>query len=187
MKKGTVIAIIVVAVIAVLAIAGFGNYNSLVKLQTGVESAAADIDTQLQRRADLIPNLVSTVQGFASHETEVFAAVNAAREHLVSASGMEEKAAADAELNSALGRLIAVAEAYPELKSDKVYTNLMDNLSGTENRIAYARDKYNEAAKEYNQKIRMFPAVIFARMFGFDAVQYFEASAESATVPQVSF
>ena len=187
MKKGTVIAIVIVAVIAVLAIAGFGNYNSLVKLQTGVESAAADIDNQLQRRADLIPNLVATVQALSDHEMEVITAITTAREHLAAASSTEEKLNADAELTSALSKLTVLVEDNPGMVAQDGYKGLMDELAGTENRVAYARDQYNEAAKEYNQKIRMFPAVIFARMFGFDAVQYFEASAESATVPSVSF
>ena len=121
--------IILAAVLVLLLIVGISGYNGLVSRQTSVEEAGANIDTVLQRRADLIPNLVSTVQGFASHETEVFAAVNAAREKLVGASTMEDKAEADAELTASLGKLIAIAEAYPELKSDKVFVGLMDQLS----------------------------------------------------------
>ena len=179
--------IILAAVLVLLLIVGISGYNGLVSRQTSVEEASANIDTVLQRRADLIPNLVSTVQGFASHETEVFAAVNAAREKLVGASTMEDKAEADAELTASLGKLIAIAEAYPELKSDKVFVGLMDELSGTENRISRARQVYNEAARDYNQKTKTFPSVILANLFGFKPVGYFEANENASAVPTVNF
>lgn len=184
MKKALIpIIAIVVVIVAVFA----GSYNSLVSKQTDVENGAATIDTQLQRRMDLIPNLVETVQGFASHETEVFSAVTEARENMMKAGTMSEKAEANEEMTSALGRLLAVAEAYPELKSDKVFTSLMDELSGTENRIAYARDEYNSVATIYNKAIRKFPTVIFANMFGFEKADLFKAKEGADVAPTVDF
>ncbi len=183
--KGTLIGIVAAVVVVVLVI--FGSYNSLVGLQTDVEEQAANIDTQLQRRADLIPNLVNTVKGYSEHETEVFNAVNEAREKLMSANSMEEKSEANEEVTSALNRLIAIAENYPELKSDTLYVDLMDELAGTENRIAYAREGYNDVVTSYNKAIRKFPGVIFAGMFGFEKAELFEASESATKVPQVEF
>lgn len=184
MKKGL---IAVIAVVAVLIISCIGGYNSLVSKETTVEEQASNIDTQLQRRADLIPNLVSTVKGYTDHETEVFAAVNEAREKLLSAGTMAEKSEANDQVSNALGKLIAIAENYPELKSDTVYINLMDELAGTENRISYARKSYNEAVASYNKAIKKFPGVLFANMFGFEKADMFEAAEGAETVPEVSF
>ena len=184
MKKGL---IAVIAVVAVLIIACIGGYNSLVSKETTVEEQASNIDTQLQRRADLIPNLVSTVKGYTDHETEVFTAVTEAREKLMSAGTMAEKSQANDEVSTALGKLIAIAESYPELKSDTVYVSLMDELAGTENRISYARKTYNEAVASYNKAIKKFPGVLFANMFGFEKAEMFEASEGAETVPEVSF
>ncbi len=182
MKKG-VIAIIVAVVVLLLFFVG--QYNSLVSEQTAVEEHAANIDTQLQRRADLIPNLVKTVKSFAEHETAVFSEVTKAREALLAARTMGDKAEADAAVTTALDKLVAVAENYPELKSDAVYTQLMDELAGTENRISYAREEYNAAAASYNKAIRMFPGSIFANMFGFERVDLFEAADNAKDVPEV--
>ena len=179
--------IAVIAVVAVLIIACIGGYNSLVSKETTVEEQASNIDTQLQRRADLIPNLVSTVKGYTDHETEVFTAVTEAREKLMSAGTMAEKSQANDEVSTALGKLIAIAESYPELKSDTVYVSLMDELAGTENRISYARKTYNEAVASYNKAIKKFPGVLFANMFGFEKAEMFEASEGAETVPEVSF
>ncbi|MCR4674329.1 MAG: LemA family protein [Lachnospiraceae bacterium] len=184
MKKGL---IAVIAVVAVLVISCIGSYNSLVSKETAVEEQAANIDTQLQRRADLIPNLVSTVKGYTDHETEVFTAVTEAREKLLAADTMSEKSEANDEVSSALGKLVAIAESYPELKSDTVYVDLMDELSGTENRISYARTSYNEAVATYNKAIKKFPGVLFANMFGFEKAELFEASESAESVPEVSF
>lgn len=184
MKKGL---IAVIAVVAVLVIACIGGYNSLVSKETTVEEQASNIDTQLQRRADLIPNLVNTVKGYTDHETEVFTAVTEAREKLMSAGTMAEKSEANDEMTTALGKLIAIAESYPELKSDTVYVSLMDELSGTENRISYARKSYNEAVASYNKAIKKFPGVLFANMFGFEKADMFEASEGAESVPEVSF
>lgn len=187
MKKAGLFAIVLV--VLVVACLGFGvsTYNSLISAQTGVEQKAADVDTQLQRRADLIPNLVNTVKGFAAHEEAIFAAVTSARERLVSAGSMAEKSEANNELTSALGRLIAIAEAYPELKSDKAYVGLMDELAGTENRISHVREQYNAAVSDYNQRIRRFPASLIASAFGFEKAEFFAADSASTAVPTVSF
>lgn len=188
MKKSTGIVLgVIVGVIVLIILFFVVGYNSLASKQIAVEQKAADIDTQLQRRADLIPNLVNTVKGFTEHETEVFDAVNAAREHLMSANTMGEKSAADAEVTEALGRLVAIAEAYPELKSDKVYVDLMDELAGTENRISYSRQEYNNAVADYNTAIRTFPGVLFANMFGFEKADLFTASEGADAVPEVEF
>ena len=186
MKKGFVVLGVILGVIVI--IIGFFavGYNSLVSRQATVMQKAADIDTQLQRRADLIPNLVNTVQAFTDHENEVFSEVTAAREHLMAAGSMAEKSAADQEVTSALNKLIAIAESYPELKSDTVYVDLMDELAGTENRISYAREEYNAAVTDYNMSIRTFPGVFFANMFGFEKAELFEASEGADVVPEVN-
>lgn len=185
MKSKGIIAII--AVIVFLAIVCISSYNGLATAEIKVEEQASNIDTQLQRRADLIPNLVNTVKGYAAHESEVFGAVTSAREKLLSASGIDEKAAADSELTGALGRLIAIAEAYPDLKANTTYVSLMDELAGTENRVATVRRDYNEAVTAYNKKIRVFPGNIFAKIFGFERAELYEAADGAENVPQVSF
>ncbi len=182
-SKGILIGIL--AVIAVIVIFFVGGYNSLVSKQTAVEEQAANIDTQLQRRADLIPNLVKTVKSYAEHESEVFSEVNEAREKLMQAGTMAEKSEANEEVTSALNKLIAVAESYPELKSDTVYIDLMDELAGTENRIAHSRENYNAVVADYNKAIRMFPGMFFAGMFGFEKADLFEAAAGASEVPEV--
>ena len=190
MKKmsGGFIALIAVVLVLVIAVGwGVGSYNGLVNISENVASQSANIDTQLQRRADLIPNLVNTVKGYAAHETEVITAVSDARAQLAGAGSLSEKAAANDALDSALSRLLVVVENYPELKSDTQYTALMDELAGTENRIAVARKDYNDAARDYNGKIKTFPTVLFANLFGFQPVQYFEASDSADTPPVVDF
>ncbi len=183
-KTGIVVAVAVVMVLLLLVLP-ISTYNGLVSGQTAIEEQSANIDTQLQRRMDLIPNLVKTVKSFTEHESEVFEQVTAAREKLMNADSMAEKAEANEEVTGALNNLIAIAESYPELKSDSVYTGLMDELAGTENRIAYARENYNNAVSEYNRNIRRFPAVIFAGMLGFEKAEFFEADEAAATAPQV--
>ncbi len=177
----------VFGVILIIVLFCVGQYNSLVQSQIVVEQKAADIDTQLQRRADLIPNLVNTVKGYTDHESEVFSEVTEAREHLMSANTMAEKSVADTEVTGALNKLIAVAENYPELKSDTVYVDLMDELAGTENRISYVRQEYNAAVTDYNKAIRTFPGVFFANMFGFEKADLFEAAENASSVPEVKF
>jgi len=175
------IVLIVVLVLVIVAIGSVvGSYNKLVSMDENVQTYASNIDTQLQRRNDLIPNLVATVKQYAAHEEEIFTAVADARSKLMSAGSMSEQAAASGELDSALGRLLAITEAYPDLKANENFINLQDELAGTENRISTARRDYNGAVQSFNTSIRKFPAVIIANMLGFDAYEYFEA-AEGAT------
>ena len=180
---GIIVAVIVIALIGSIA----GSYNNLVKLRENVTSAQSVVETQLQRRADLIPNLVNTVKGYASHEEDVFTAVADARTALSGAKTVDELNNAQSQLDSAVSRLLAIAESYPDLKANENFINLQDELAGTENRISVARQDYNNAAKEYNTKIQSFPASIIAGLFHFEEADYFTATAEAATVPAVDF
>lgn len=191
-KKGVIsvaliIILAIVAIIGILAASVIGTYNGLATSREAVTSKAADIDTVLQRRADLIPNLVNTVKGFTQHEDEVIEKITTAREHLVNAQSLEEKSAANAELTSGLNALMVVVENYPDLKSSENFIALQDELSGTENRIATARHDYNEVAKTYNTKIQAFPSNIIAGMFNFEKAAYFEADDSAKEVPVVDF
>jgi LemA protein len=170
-----------------LALSGCGTYNSLVALDEGVKEAWAQVDTQLQRRFDLIPNLVETVKGFAAQEREVFIGVTEARSRVAGAGSVPEKIEANNQLTSALSRLLVVVERYPELKSDQNFIRLQDELAGTENRIAVARRRYNEAVKEYNVATRRFPSNLIARFFDFEAAAFYEAPAAAAEPPPVKF
>lgn len=184
-NKKTIIIVAILAVIVIIGGALISGYNGLVTGREAVENAESNIDTYLQRRADLIPNLVSTVKSFAKHETEVFDKVLEARQALVNAKSPEEKANADAQLDTALQGINVIVEAYPELKSDATYVALMDELEGSENRIAVARKDYNDTVKDYNNKVIRFPGSIVANLFGFEKAEYFEASEEALTVPDV--
>jgi len=186
MKKGMVIAI-VVGLIVVLGIALISANNNLVAMEAEVDAAFADIDTYLQRRADLIPNLVNTVKGYAAHEQEAIDSVTEARANLAGASTVEEKAAADSALTTALNNLLVIVENYPDLKASANFTQLSDELAGTENRIATARRDYNEAVREYNTAIRKFPGSLIAGLFGFEQKDYFQASDGAQNVPTVEF
>lgn len=187
MKKST-IAIIVVVVILIAIIAGLvSSYNGVVSLSEDVDNKFATIDTMLQRRADLIPNLVNTVKGYTNQEQSVIDSVTDARAKLAGANSVEEKANADQELISALNNLLVVVENYPDLKSSQNFINLSDELAGTENRIATARKDYNDAVKEYNTKIKRFPTNIVSGMFGYGEKEYFQASEGSEEVPTVDF
>ncbi|PKM95407.1 MAG: LemA family protein [Firmicutes bacterium HGW-Firmicutes-1] len=181
MKTSTkvLIGIGVVAVLFIFSI--IGGYNNLVSLGEEVEASFSQIDNQLQRRNDLIPNLVDTVKKYASHEEEIFLGVAEARAKLAGATTVAEQAEGDAALNSALGRLLAIAEAYPDLKSNQNFIQLQDELAGTENRIATARMDYNNVALTFNKKIKRFPTLIYAGMLGFDKAEYFEASEDART------
>lgn len=187
MKKSTIV-IIVVVVILVAIIAGLvSNYNGVVSLSEEVDNKFATIDTMLQRRADLIPNLVNTVKGYTNQEQAVIDSVTDARAKLAGANSVGEKANADQELSTALSNLLVVVENYPDLKSSQNFINLSDELAGTEKRIATARKDYNDAVKEYNTKIKRFPTNIVSGMFGYGEKEYFQASEGSEEVPTVDF
>jgi len=178
---------IILAVVALLVVFGISSYNSLVGLNENVNGKWSQIENMLQRRADLIPNLVNTVKGYAAHEQQAIQSVADARAKLAGAGGPAAKAQANGELNSALARLLVVVENYPNLKADKNFRALMDELSGTENRIAVARKDYNDAVQVFNTKIRSLPTSIFAGMMGFGPKEYFRAEEGARQVPQVNF
>lgn len=187
-RSGSKIAIwVIVGIIVILLVVGISQYNSLVGINENVENQRANIDTMLQRRVDLIPNLVNTVKGYAEHEKEVIEDVSNARAKLAGAASMEEKADADNQLSGALSRLLMVVENYPDLKANQQFIALSDELAGTENRIAVARKDYNDAVKNYNQKIRRFPSNIFANLLGFEKAEYFQAAEGAQQVPEVNF
>ncbi len=179
---GIIVAIIVIAV-AIFS----GSYNKFVTAEETVDQAYSQIETQLQRRVDLIPNLVNTVKGFAKQEKEVIGQVTEARSKLAGANGPEDQAAADSELSGALSRLLVVVENYPELKSNENYRQLMDELAGTENRLAVARKDYNDEVASYNKQVKRFPGKLVASMFGFDEKEYFKAEAGAESAPDVDF
>ena len=180
---GTVVAVIVI-IVALIA----GTYNSLVTLQTTVEEKQSTIQVDLQRRADLIPNFVASVKGYTEYEQSTLQAVTEARAAVGKATSAGEQAAANERLDGAIDIWVnAVTEAYPELKASAQFIALQDELAGTENRIGVSRKDYNTAAKEYNAAIRKFPKSLFANMFGFEKVDFFEASEGAEQVPSVSF
>ena len=166
---------------------GCGTYNKLVTLDEEVKEAWAQVDTVLQRRYDLIPNLVETVKGFAAQEKEVFIKVTEARSKVAGAGTIPEKIEANNQLTSALSRLLVVVERYPELKSNQNFIRLQDELAGTENRIAVARRRYNEAVKRYNVATRQFPSNLIAKAFDFEKADFYEAPEAAAEVPKVQF
>ena len=186
MKKGIVIAIIV-GLVVILGITLISANNNLVSLEANVDAALANIDTNLQRRADLIPNLVNTVKGYTEHEQAAIDSVTKARANLTGASTVEEKAAADSALTTALNNLLVVVENYPDLKASANFTQLADELAGTENRIATARRDYNDAVQEFNTAIRKFPNSLIAGLFSFEKKAYFQAADNAQNVPNVEF
>ena len=179
-------AVRVLIVLAALPLGGC-SYNRFVGQEEAVKAQWAQVQNQLQRRNDLIPNLVETVKGYASHERETFEAVIQARTRAQGASNPQEATAAEGLLGQALGRLFALAEAYPDLKADANFRQLQDELSETENRIAVSRQIYNDAALTYNNSIQVFPGVLLAGPFGFKAKEYFETDAAQREAPDVSF
>lgn len=188
MSKG----LIVIIVLILIALAIFGQYvsvrNTLVTKNEAVKAAWSQVDIVLQRRADLIPNLVETVKGIAKQEQTVFGDIAKARSQLLSAGTPSEKIAANQQLDGALGRLLAIAENYPQLKSNENFLRLQDELAGTENRIAVERKRYNDTLQDYNTYIQKFPANIFARWAGFKPNEaYFAAAEGSRQVPKVDF
>ncbi len=185
---GALIAIIIVAVVVlIIVLFVWGTYNGLVRARIRCKEAWSGIDVQLKRRSSLIPNLVETVKGYAAHEKDVFENVAAARAGLMAAQGPAAAAQADNILTQALGRLFAVAEAYPDLKANQNFLELQRELTDTEDKIAYARQFYNTNVSTYNQKIQVFPAVILAGMFGFQASEFFEADEGAREDVKVSF
>ena len=187
MKKNGLIIGIVIAVVVIIIASLVGGYNNLIKLEEETNTAFADVQVQLQRRSDLIPNLVNTVKGYAAHETEVYTAVSDARAKLAGAATVDEINAAESEMNSALSRLLAISESYPELKANENFLSLQDELAGTENRIGVARRDYNGKVQQYNVKIRSFPTNIFANMLGFEKKEQFTADEGAQSVPNVNF
>ncbi len=179
--------IVILALVVLLIAPIIGSYNSLVKMNEDVNGKWAQVDVQLQRRADLIPNLVATVQGYAAQEKEIMNNLADARSRLMGAQTVNDKAAANEELTSALSRLLVIVENYPNLKSDANFRQLQDELAGTENRLAVARKDYNDSVQVYNAKIKSFPTNMLAGMFGFSARDYFQVEAGAKTVPQVKF
>lgn len=188
MKKKTAIILAIVAVVVILVISLVSSYNRFVGLQTNTETKTAAIQVQLQRRADLIPNFVATVKGYSEYEQSTLQAVVDARAAVGAAKNAAEQAAASERLDGAISVWVnAVTEAYPDLKANQQYIALQDELAGTENRIATARNDYNEAAQAYNKAIRRFPANLLAGLFGFEKVATFEAEPGTQQVPTVSF
>ena len=184
MKKGL---IGIIAVVLVLVMIVVGKYNSLVTLRENVDNEYSNVDTQLERRADLIPNLVNTVKGYLNHEEKVISDITTARENLLKAGNAKDLSKADSELTSALNALMVVVENYPDLKANENFKSLQDELAGTENRIAVARKDYNSTVKDYNSTIKKFPTNIIANMFGFNSRDYFEVEEGKKSNPEVEF
>ncbi|MBU0518882.1 LemA family protein [bacterium] len=191
MKKGTIILLVIlgILIIGAFSIYGFvkGTYNNLVTADEGVQGAWAQVENVLQRRYDLIPNLVETVKGYAAHEKEVFIQVTEARAKVGGAGSVGEKMGAENELGSALSRLLLVVENYPQLKANENFIRLQDELAGTENRIAVERRRYNDVVRAYNIMIRQFPGNVIANIFGFEKAEFFEAPEAAQEAPQVDF
>src|SRR2546425_10379906 len=186
----TIPIILLVVLVGLIVVAGLWlmtSYNGLVTLRQSVKNAWAQIDVQLKRRHDLIPNLVNTVKGYAAHEKETFERVIAARARATSATSAGEVIKAEGELSSALARLLAVSEAYPELKANQNFIALQEELTSTENRIAYARQFYNDSVAKLNTRIQIFPTVVIAGMFGFSEEPFFEVPGEEKAAPTVKF
>lgn len=185
-----------IGVVAVVVIFFYATYNGFIGKEEGVNAAWSNVETQYQRRSDLIPNLVNTVKGYAAHESQTLASVTEARARATSINllageltpeRLTQYQQAQAEVRTALGRLIAVAESYPDLKANQNFIELQSQLEGTENRIAVARKDFNDAARKYNVAVRRFPSNLVAALFGFDQKPYFEAAEGTETAPQVEF
>jgi LemA protein len=180
---GIVVGVVVVLLILVFIL----SYNGLVRLRNRIDNAWSQIDVQLKRRHDLIPNLVETVKGYAAHERGTFEAVTQARANAISAQTPADQAQAENVLSGALKSLFAVAEAYPDLKANQNFLNLQEELTASEDRVAYARQYYNDSVLSYNTQIQRFPTVILAGMFNFEKREFFDAAPEETETPQVSF
>jgi LemA protein len=180
---GIVVGVIVVLLVLVFVL----SYNGLVRLRNRIDNAWSQIDVQLKRRYDLIPNLVNTVKGYAAHEREVFEQVTQARANAINAQGPQQQAQAENVLSGALKSLFAVAEAYPELKANQNFLSLQEELTSTEDRVAYARQFYNDSVLSYNNKLQTFPRNIIAGMFNFEKREYFEGEPEATGPVKVEF
>ena len=185
--SGIVVLAVVAVVVIVVAAVLIGMYNNIVTLRNRIDNAWQNIDTQLQRRNDLIPNLVETVKGYASHEKEALTAVVEARNASVAAPSPEAKMAAEGAVAGALRQLFAVAEAYPDLKANQNFVQLQTSLETTEDKISYARQSYNDCVLNFNNAIQTFPGNVFAGLFHFEARRGFEADDAARTVPEVKF
>ena len=180
--------LIFLGLVVVLVMTAIGIYNSLVALRQQVKSAWSQIDVQLKRRYDLIPNLVETVKGYAAHEKQTLERVIQARNAAIAAQGVQAQAQAENMLTGALRQLFALAEAYPNLKANENFLRLQEELASTENRISFARQNYNDTTANYNTRVQSFPANIFARMFGFQMAEFFEIeNATEREAPKVAF
>lgn len=196
MKKSLVILLCVVGLLALVVWYSVSSYNNMVLMEEGLPGAWANVETQYQRRSDLIPNLVSTVKGYAQHESETLESVVAARSKAtqmtldvdnLTPEKLQQYQQAQGEVSSALGRLLAITENYPDLKANEQFSELQEQLEGTENRISVARRNFNDAVLAYNSYIRRFPNNIIAGMFGFDKKAYFEAAEGAEQAPKVEF
>jgi LemA protein len=192
MSKALIAVVVVIVLLLVVGLAVFGQYvgvkNTLVSKNEAVKAAWSQVDIVLQRRADLIPNLVETVKGYAAQEVTVFGDIAKARSALLSAGSPQEKMATNGQLDGALGRLLVITENYPQLKSNENFLRLQDELAGTENRIAVERKRYNDTLRDYNTYVQQFPNSLFAGFAGFKANEaYFEATPGSREVPKVNF
>lgn len=186
-NKGLVGIAIIIAIVVVLAIFFGGQWNKLVKIDEDVNASWAQVQNQVKRRADLIPNLVETVKGYAGHERETFEEITRARAGITEAKSPKELAEANDELTQAIGRLNVVVENYPELKANQNFLDLQAQLEGTENRIATERMRYNETVQTYNQYVRRFPTNFIAKIMGFGVREYFEVSEKDQQAPEVKF
>lgn len=196
MKKSSIILLVIAVVVVIICMGGCSAYNGMVNSQEAATTALANVQATYQRRADLIPNLAKTVQAYAKHEKSTFTEVTQARAAAsqikldadnITPEKLQQFEKAQGDLTQALGKLMVVAERYPDLKANENFHSLQIQLEGTENRINEARQKYNEAVQAYNQDIRRFPNVIFASIFGFDRMTKFEASAAAQQAPQLNF
>ncbi|MEK5078060.1 LemA family protein [Solibacillus sp. FSL W7-1436] len=189
-ERGSAVLVALIAIVALIVIAAMlivPKYNKLVTGEETVEAAWAQVENQLQRRFDLVPNLVNTVKGYAEHEEEIFTQIAEARTQYGNANTVEETADANNELSSALARLLVVVENYPNLKADVQFTRLMDELAGTENRLTVARKDYNDTVQQFNNDVRRFPGNLIAGMFGFEQKDYFEIKEGVEEAPAVDF
>lgn len=178
---------IIALMLVVIALLFIPKYNNLVTAEENVDSKWAQVENQLQRRYDLIPNLVESVKGFANHEQEVISSITQARAQMGSANTPEEQAAANDALTGALSRLLVVVENYPTLKADANFRQLMDELAGTENRLAVAREDYNNEVQQFNKQVKRFPSNLMAGMFGFEQKEYFKAASGADKAPSIDF